>query len=140
MEKHIPKSPSDRVLNNGVGGLSGQIAQTQPSPLLAQGASLIPSSQLAQTEVLNTSTHLGDPQSSNGKKPVLTESSGSITPILTLVGTLNWAVRMLAHRKLVKVEEVKGENGVLEGYVIRLPSINWVLTSENLLALKENKE
>ena len=140
MAKSTRKSRLGEVLNNGGGGLSDQTAQTQPLPLLAQGASLIPSSQSAQAEVLNTSTPHGDLQSSNGKKPVLTESSGSTTPILTLVGTLNWAVRMLVHREMAKVEEVRDEDGALEGYVIRLATENWVLTPDNLLALKEGTE
>lgn len=71
---------------------------------------------------------------------MLTEPKGSTTPILTLVGTLNWAIRMLVHREMVKVEEVKDDKDILEGYVIRLSVDKWVLTPENLLALKEGKE
>ena len=140
MAKHTQKSHSDAVLNNGGGGLSGQIAPTLPLLLLAQDANQIPSSQSAQTAVLNTYTPHGDPQSSNGKKPAPVEPKGSTTPRSTLAGTLNWAVRMLVHRELAKVEEVRDEDGALEGYVIRLAAENWVLTPDNLLALKAEEK
>lgn len=139
MAKHTPKSRLGKVLNNGGGGLSGQTAPTQPLPLLAQGESLTHSLQSAQAEPQATSTHRGDLQSSNGAKPVLTEPRGSTTPKSTLAGTLNWSVRMLAHRQLAKVEEVRDEDGALEGYVVRLSAENWVLTPDNLLALKDTE-
>lgn len=138
MAKHTALSSSEKVLTHGGGGSSGQKVQTQPSPSLAQEESPKPSSPSPQAEKPDTSTHPGVQPSSSGEKRG--KADGLTIPKSTLVGTLNWATRLLAHKSLAVVEEVRDADGALEGYVIRLDAKHWMLTQDNLLALRENEE
>ena len=133
------KSRLDKVLTIGAGGSSGQRPPILPSQLLAQGENPQASSTLAQPGSTDTSTRLGVPQSSDGKKQGQADSGESLIPNSTLAGTANWVLTFLAKRNLIEFGLVRGANNEPLYYQARFPCNLWQVAG-NVLTLTQTRE
>jgi hypothetical protein len=131
--KKLRKYNLEQVLTTGGGGLSDLIPKPQPSPSLAPEDIQKQSLALAQRDCLAPSTPRGNQPLNNGKKPVLTESSVSTIPNSTLAATVNWALKVLQRKGLVKFGI--GANG--KYYYVRFSTSIWSVEN-NVLTLKND--